>query len=551
MKQYITNIKNDLPAGLVVFLVAVPLCLGIAAVSGVPAFSGLIAGLVGGIIVGTISGSQLGVSGPAAGLAVIIYEAVDEFKTVAENGISDAVKASMTEEAFSNFLFLEVFPSFLLAIVLAGVFQVVLGFTNGGIIGYYFPSSVIKGMLAGIGITIFLKEVPHALGYDKDIEGDLEFWQVDGENTFTEILNALGNPDFGATIIALVGLAILILWQRKFITQFKWSSIIQGPLVAILAGIGLVFYFKGGSHEMIAEHLVNVPVANSASEFFGFFTFPNFTAISSGLVWKTAIVIAIVASLETLLCVEATDKMDPEKRVTPTNLELKAQGVGNIISGLLGGLPITQVIVRSSANIQSGGKTKMSAIFHGFFILAFVAFLPQVLNLVPRASLAAILLIVGYKLAKPETFKAMWTEGKAQFIPFIVTIFFIVFKDLLWGVGIGLVVAILEILYLNYKKPYLLDTDLNKNDNVYHFHLAEDVTFLHKASIMETLNNVPDGSKVTLDGSKSISIHPDVREIIRDFKTHAEFSNIELEIIGMQEGEQPTPINDFKKSIKN
>ena len=537
MQQFFSKLKNDLPAGLVVFLVAVPLCLGIAAVSGVPAFSGLIAGIIGGIVVGTLSGSSLGVSGPAAGLAVIIFDAIDQMKhNVAETATQD--------------VFVEAFQMFLLAVVIAGVIQVILGFVNGGIIGYYFPSSVIKGMLAGIGLTIFLKEVPHALGYDKDIEGDMEFWQVDGENTFSEILNALGNPDFGATIIAFVGIAILILWQQNFIKKFKFSTIIQGPLVAILAGIGLVFAFKDGSHEMIAEHLVNVPVAKNTEDFLSFFTFPNFSAITNVLVWKTAAVIAIVASLETLLCVEATDKLDPEKSITPTNRELKAQGVGNILSGLIGGLPITQVIVRSSANIQSGGKTKMSAIIHGFFILGFVALLPEVLNLVPRASLAAILLIVGYKLANPATFKEMWTEGKSQFIPFIVTIFFIIFKDLLWGVGIGLVVAIFEILYLNYKKPYLVDADLVKDNNQFHFQLAEDVTFLHKANILQTLNKVPNGSTVIIDGKKSISIHPDVREIIRDFETHAQYSDITVDIINFKEGTQPNPLAQFDKEIK-
>ncbi len=537
MKKYLSQIKSDLPAGLVVFLVAVPLCLGIAAVSGVPAFSGLIAGIIGGIVVGTLSGSSLGVSGPAAGLAVIVFDAINQMK--------DNVAETATQDVF-----VEAFQMFLLAVVIAGVIQVILGFMNGGIIGYYFPSSVIKGMLAGIGLTIFLKEVPHALGYDKDIEGDIEFWQVDGENTFSEILNALGNPDFGATIIAFVGIAILILWQQNFIKKFKLSNIIQGPLVAILAGIGLVFAFKGGSHEMIAEHLVNVPVAKNTNEFLSFFTFPNFGAITNVLVWKTAAVIAIVASLETLLCVEATDKLDPEKSVTPTNRELKAQGVGNILSGLIGGLPITQIIVRSSANIQSGGKTKMSSIIHGFFILGFVAVLPEVLNLVPRASLAAILLIVGYKLANPSTFKEMWVEGKAQFIPFMVTIFFILFKDLLWGVGIGLVVAIFEILYLNYKKPYLVDVDLIKDNNQFHFQLAEDVTFLHKANILQTLNKVPNGSKVIIDGKKSISIHPDVREIIRDFEIHAQYSDIQVEIINFKEGTQPNPMAHFDKVIE-
>ena len=539
MKKYFSQFNADLPAGLIVFLVAVPLCLGIAAVSGVSAFSGLIAGIVGGIVVGSLSGSQLGVSGPAAGLAVIIATALQEFKA--------QVDQSLAPDA----LFAETFQTFLLAVVLAGGIQILLGFLNGGIIGYYFPSSVIKGMLAGIGITIFLKEIPHVLGYDKDLEGDMDFWQVDGENTLTEIINAFGNPDFGAASIGALGLLILILWQQGFMQRIKLFTYIQGPLVAILSGIGLVYLYRGGSHEMLTEHLVNVPVATSANDFFGFFTFPRFSAISNPLVWKTALVIALVASIETLLSAEATDKMDPQKRVTPANRELKAQGIGNMVSGLLGGLPITQVIVRSSTNIQSGGKTKMSAIIHGFFILGFVAFLPQLLNLVPRASLAAILLIVGFKLAHPSTFKAMWSAGLNQFAPFLVTILFIVFKDLLWGVSIGLTVAILEILYLNYRKPYLVNIDQNTADNIFHFQLAEDVTFLHKASILDTLNKVPPGSNVIIDGSKSISIHPDVREIISDFETHAQFINVTLTLVGMKEGVQPDPLAEFDKAVGN
>jgi MFS superfamily sulfate permease-like transporter len=538
VKQLFSNFKSDFPAGIVVFLVAVPLCLGIAAVSGVPAFSGLIAGILGGIVVGAISGSQLGVSGPAAGLAVIVFQAIETFRAEANQQLT---AIQITAEALEMFF---------LAVVIAGVIQLILGFLNGGIIGYYFPSSVIKGMLAGIGITIFLKEIPHALGYDKDIEGDMEFFQIDGENTFTEILNAFGNPDLGASLIALAGLAILIIWEQKFIKRIKLTQLIQGPLVAILAGIALVFLFRGQALEMIPEHLVNVPVPNNPNEFIKLFSLPNFTAITKPLVWQTAFVIAIVASLETLLCVEATDKLDPQKRVTPTNLELKAQGIGNILSGLIGGLPITQVIVRSSANIQSGGKTKLSAIIHGLFILLFVAFLPAVLNLIPRASLAAILLMVGYKLAKPGLFKSMWKQGLNQFLPFAITIFFIIFKDLLWGVAIGLVVAIFEILYLNFKKPYLVDIDTNKDDNVFRFTLAEDVTFIHKASIQDTLNKVPSGSFVTIDGSRTVSMHPDVLEIIQDYRIHAMHLNIKVELVKMEKWTSPNPKADFEEAVE-
>ncbi|MEY2923965.1 MAG: hypothetical protein RLZZ337_505 [Bacteroidota bacterium] len=537
MNKLFSNFKADFPAGIVVFLVAVPLCLGIAAVSGVPAFSGLIAGIIGGIVVGTLSGSQLGVSGPAAGLAVIVFEAINSFRQEVDQNL-DAIQ--ITAEALQMFF---------LAVVIAGFIQLVLGFLNGGIIGYYFPSSVIKGMLAGIGITIFLKEIPHAVGYDKDIEGDMDFFQIDGENTFSEIVNAFGNPDFGAAIIAIIGLVVLIIWEQKFIKQFKFSQLIQGPLMAILAGIAMVFAFLGTAFEMIPEHLVNVPIAESTSNFINLFSLPNFSAIANPLVWKTAFVIAIVASLETLLCVEATDKLDPQKRVTPTNLELKAQGIGNMLSGLIGGLPITQVIVRSSANIQSGGRTKLAAIIHGLLILLFVALLPQVLNLIPRASLAAILLMVGYKLAKPSLFKSMWKQGLNQFLPFIITILFIVFKDLLWGVAIGLAVAIFEILYLNFKKPYLVDIDTDKTNNIFKFTLAEDVTFIHKASVQDTLNKVPAGSYVTIDGSRTISMHPDVLEIIEDYMIHAKHLDIKVELINMEKWTGTPPLAKFNQAI--
>ena len=526
MKKYLSNIKTDLPAGLVVFLVAIPLCLGIASISGVPIFSGLIAGIVGGIIVGSFSGSQLGVSGPAAGLAVIILNSMTDFGTLFS-------QEGMTESAIMH----EALSFLLLSVVIAGVLQLIAGFFNGGIIGYYFPNSVIKGMLAGIGIVIFLKEIPRALGKVGKTEG-----------LFKPILEMLSNWALGPTLIAVSGIVILLLWERPFMKKIKLFQIIQGPLVAILVGVMLALTFKDNSDfSFVQGHVINVPSANSFDEFVGFFTVPKFSAINEPMVWKTGIVIALVASLETLLCVEATDKLDPQKRVTPTNLELKAQGIGNVVSGLIGGLPITQVIVRSSANIQSGGKTKMSAIFHGLFILGFVGFLPWLLNYIPRASLAAILLVVGFKLAKPSTFKAMWKSGKAQFIPFVVTIFFIVFKDLLWGVGIGLAVAVFEILYLNFRKPYLIDSDPDEKHFV--FKLSEDITFLHKASIQQTLNKVPDGSSVVIDGTNSVNIHPDVIEIIENFRTHASYSDINLVLTNIKDVDRPSSMTTLAHAL--
>jgi len=382
------NLKKDLPASIVVFFVALPLCLGIALASGAPLFSGLIAGIVGGIIVGALSGSQIGVSGPAAGLAAIVF-------------------AAILSLGYENFL---------VAVVLGGIIQIIFGVLRLGIIGYYFPSSVIKGMLTGIGIIIILKQIPYFFGFDKDPEGDFAFFQIDGENTFSEIFNTIsgiiaGNYSLGATIIAIIALAILILWSNVLSKKGKIFQLIQGPLVAVVIGIIFYVFTKDSSLVITKDHLVAVPVPDSFDSFIGQFNFPAFGAITKAEVWVTAFTIALVASLETLLCVEATDKIDPHKRVTPTNRELLAQGTGNIISGMIGGLPITQVIVRSSANIQSGGETKLSAIVHGFFLLISVMLIPTLLNQIPLSVLAAILFIVGFKLAKPSLFSKMYKLG--------------------------------------------------------------------------------------------------------------------------------------------
>ncbi len=503
-KGIFSNLKHDIPASIVVFLVAVPLCLGIALASGAPLFSGVIAGIIGGIVVGAISGSQLGVSGPAAGLAVIVLSAIAE---------------------------LGVFEVFLLAVVISGVIQVILGYAKAGIIGYYFPSSVIKGMLSGIGIIIILKQIPHGLGYDKDYEGSLTFAQPDGNNTLSELFHMFEAISPGAALITAISMVILILWEQPFMKKIKVFSIIQGPLVVVAGGIIMNLLFQNiPSLALNTDQVVAIPVPESFSGFFGQFTLPDYSQILNPNIWMIGATIAIVASLETLLCLEATDKLDPQKRVTPTNRELKAQGVGNIISGLIGGLPITQVIVRSSTNIQSGGKTKMSAILHGVIMLVSALVIPKVLNLIPLASLAAILFVVGYKLAKPVVFKQMYGLGIEHFAPFMVTILGIIFTDLLVGIILGLVVAIMYILYNNFKKPFLFDSDKHLKDGVLHMKLAEDVTFINKASILNTLSQVPDGSKIIIDASKSINICQDVIEIIQEFKTSAEYRNIQVEI---------------------
>ncbi|MEM1121587.1 MAG: SulP family inorganic anion transporter [Bacteroidota bacterium] len=502
---FFANLKSDLPASVVVFLVAMPLCLGIALASGAPLFSGIIAGIVGGIIVGAISGSQLGVSGPAAGLAVIVLTAIQE---------------------------LGAYETFLLAVVIGGIIQTLLGFAKAGIIGYYFPSSVIKGMLAGIGIIIILKQIPHAVGYDKDYEGSLAFNQPDGHNTLSELFYMFQGISPGAVAITLISLAILILWEQPFMKKQSFSKIIQGPLVVVISAIFIGLALQGTEYALRAEQMVNIPVAESISGFFGQFTMPDFSQLGNPAVYITGITIAVVASLETLLCLEATDKLDPYKRVSPANLELKAQGVGNVVSGLIGGLPITQVIVRSSTNIQSGGKTKASAIIHGCFLILTAMLIPNILNMIPLASLAAILFLVGYKLAKPVLFKEMYAAGKEYFVPFMVTIIGIVLTDLLMGIGLGMVVAIFYVLYKNYQKPYQFDISKEGDRQVIRLELSEDVTFLNKANILKTLNQIPDNTKVIIDASRSIEIDKDVIEIISDFKQGAQYKDIEVEFIG-------------------
>ncbi len=515
------NLRYDFPASIVVFLVALPLCLGIALASGAPLFSGLIAGIVGGTIVALLSGSPLGVSGPAAGLAVIVLGAIQDLG----------------------------FEAFLLAVVIAGVFQVGLGLLKAGVIGYYFPSSVIKGMLSGIGIIIFLKQIPHALGYDKSPEGDFAFVQTDGQTTFSELINMLNYISPGAVIISVVSLAVLILWEQKFMNKLSFTKLVKGPLVVVLAGVGLNILFQSmPGYTLRADQMVNIPVPDSLSGFFGQFTFPDFSQITNTHIFVTAMTLAVVASLETLLCVEATDKLDPLKRITPTNRELLAQGAGNIVSGLIGGLPVTQVIVRSSANIQSGGRSKASAFIHGILLLVSVMSIPVILNLIPLSSLAAILFLVGYKLAKPSLFVDMWKQGKDQFIPFIVTILGIVFTDLLIGIGMGLVVGIIQILWNNYKIPYHFSPEDYEPGKPIRIQLSEDVSFLNKASIQRTLDQLPDDSVVIIDASRARSIHPDIIEIIENFEENAKTRDIEVQLNDLVDNSH-NPVSQFETAV--
>lgn len=522
MKNLLSHWRTDFSSGIVVFLVAVPLCLGIAVASGAPPLSGIIAGIIGGIVVGAISGSRVGVSGPAAGLASVVLVAIKDFSPkVNEKGLSEeAIEAANAAAA------VEGFQIFLLCVVLAGIMQIIFGLLKGGFIAYYFPNVVIKGMLAAIGIIIFMKQIPHAVGYDEDPMGDDAFNQVDGHNTWNELSYMLDGITWPAVIISIVSVIILILWNYDFIKK-SFLGKIPGPLMVVGLGIIATLGLQGTPYELISKHRVNLGVDEVSVE--GLTTFPNWSFINDPNVWIVAVTIALVASIETLLSVEATDKLDPEKHATPTNRELFAQGAGNTLSGLIGGLPVTQVIVRSTANITSNAKTKMSAIYHGFLILGFVLLLPDVLNLIPMASLAAVLFLVGYKLASPQKFIESYKNGWLEFIPFVVTIGSIYFTNLLLGIGIGLAVSIFFVLYRNYKAGHYLEKGISSKGDVYIVHLTENMTFLNKASLQETLNSIPENSFVVIDKSRVVTMANDIKELLEDFYTRAKYENIEIE----------------------
>ena len=509
---------KDLSSSIVVFLVALPLCLGISLVSDAPLFSGLIAGIVGGVVVGSISGSRLGVSGPAAGLAVIVADAINDIGS---------------------------FEVFIAAVVIAGIIQVILGYAGAGKVAFYFPSSVIKGMLAAIGISIILKQIPHAIGVDKDPNGDFKFFQSDGETTFSELLN-IENYVPGALMVGAICLGILILWESKWIKGNKILNLIPGPLLAVFAGIGLNFWFPD-SMVITKEHLVNIPEIGSFSGLSEYLIHPKLSSFAKFKVIKVGVVIAIIASLETLLCVEATDRLDPEKNITPTNRELKAQGFGNIISGLVGGIPVTQVIVRSSANIQAGGKTKLSAILHGIFLFGTVMLIPQFLNMIPLSALAAILLVIGFKLAKPSMFKRLFAEGQDQFIPFITTIIAVLFTDLLVGILIGLLVGIGYVLFTNFRSAIVLEM----KDRHMIIHFKKDVFFYNRAELMKLLSKLREGDELTLDGTKVDFIDHDIFLAIQDFVDQADQKKIKVNVIDITR-QKITFINqkDHKEEIK-
>lgn len=491
------DLVKDLIAGLVVFLVALPLCLGIAVASGADPLAGLIAGVLGGLVVGFLSGSHTSVSGPAAGLTAIVIA------QIANLG----------------------FDGFLLALVIAGVIQLVMGFAKAGQLSSFFPSSVIKGLLAAIGVILILKQIPHLLGHDKDPEGEMSFIQPDGENTFTELFETFyeigalfqHEPHFGAALIGIASIAILVIWGR--IPALK-NSLVPAPLVVVVLGVfgQLGLGTLGDTWAISAEHLVKVPTPESFTDWFKEFKSPDWSKILELNIYIGAVTIAIVASLETLLNLEAVDKLDHYKRNSPGSRELCAQGVGNICSGLIGGLPMTSVIVRSSVNVNMRATTKVSAIFHGFLLLIFVGFFPSVLNLIPLSALAGVLIVTGFKLASPALFKKMWSEGPYQFAPFLITLVAIVFTDLLIGIIIGLVVSLLFILNSNLRQSLKQTQETHVDGDVQHVQLPNQVSFLNRAAITRVLDSMTKGQHLLVDASQSNYIDPDILSLINEFK---------------------------------
>jgi MFS superfamily sulfate permease-like transporter len=496
-----SSLKYDIPAGAVVFLVALPLCLGIALASGTPMFAGIIAGIVGGIVIGTLSGSHVSVSGPAAGLTVIVLSALASIGS---------------------------FRGFLVAVVISGLLQLVFGALKFGIIADYVPNSVIKGMLAGIGILIILKQIPHALGRDTDYEGDFKFLEVGGNDALSSIAHAVASASTGAVLIFVLGVAVLLVWEMLS-KRSRFFQLVPGPLAVVVLGIGLnqLFrYFAPSMYLSSTDHLVTLPVVTSVSDFIGQFTFPDFSTIGNIAVWKAAGTIAVVGSLETLLSLEAADRLDPYKRISSSDRELRAQGVGNIISGLIGGLPVTSVVVRTAANAEAGARTRMSTIIHGLLLLASVIFLPRILSLTPLASLATILILVGFKLTKPELYRKVFSQGMDQFLPFIITVLAVVFTDLLTGVIVGVACGVFFVIRTNHHEAI---TVVHEGQN-YLFRFTKDASFINKNEFRRKLRELPDGTHVIIDGTRALFIDHDIMEIVADFQLLAPYKNIQVDL---------------------
>ncbi len=497
-------LKHDIPAAIVVFLVALPLCLGIALGAGAPMIAGVTAGVVGGIVAGALSGSHVSVSGPTASLVVIVLTATQRVGS---------------------------YRGFLVAVVLSGLLQIVFGVLRFGEIADYVPNSVIKGLLAGIGVIIILKQIPHALGRDSDFEGDFSFLQFGGNNTLSELAQSVVSASLGAVIIFAVGLALMLLWDRAA-GKARVFQIVPGQLAVVAAGIGLnqLFSVIAPGLEAHPAHLVNLPVPASMADFFRQFTWPDFSAISNQTVWTTALTIALAGSTETLLSLEAADRLDPYKRMSSPSRELRAQGIGNVVSGLIGGLPITSVVVRTAANVEAGARTRMSTIIHGVLLLASVIVLPGVLRLTPLACLATILIVVGFKLTKPSLYRKVYSQGWDQFLPFIVTVLGVVFTDLLTGVLVGLTFGIFFVIRTNHHEAITVVSQ----DSNYLFRFTKDASFLNKNEFRRKLRALPDHSQVVVDGSRALFIDHDIREIVEDFRQLASHKSIEIETRGWE-----------------
>jgi carbonic anhydrase len=503
----VQTLRKDLPAAIVVFLIAVPLCLGIALASGAPLISGLVAGIVGGLVVGSLSGSHTSITGPSAGLSAVILGEINQLGS---------------------------FDTFLLAVVLAGVIQLALSAVRAGVVSDYAPSNVVKGLVTAIGIILILKQLPHAVGYDVDNEGDFSFIQPDGFNTFTELLGMIDNVTPGALVLSLVSLALLILWDKSFLKRLP----IPAALVVVVLGILLNELVFSEEMRLTAVHLVNLPLGPNAgvSGFIDSLTFPNWSQLANPAVYTSAVTIAIVATLLTLVNLEAVDKLDPDKRHAPPNRELFAQGTGNVLSGILGGLPLSTVIVRSSANINAGAQTKLSAILHGVLLLAFVIAAPRLLNMIPLASLAAILLTVGYRLVNLQLFREFYLKGKDQFIPFMTTVVAIVFTDLLIGTLLGLACSVFFLLKASHANSFHERHELHPQGTVIRLKLSQEVSFLNRGALLDRLASLPHDSHVVLDGSDTQYIDHDVLEIIREFASvTAKGKNIQLTMQGFKD----------------
>lgn len=496
-------LKYDLPAGLSVFLVALPLCLGIALASGAPPYAGILSGIIGGVVVSFLSGSQLSVSGPAAGLSTLVASTILSYGD---------------------------YRIFLVSVIVAGIFQVILGALRLGVIANYFPSAVIKGMLAAIGILLIAKQIPFALGYDKPdfwSSGFLSFFQ--GKDFQSSFHNLNVHATRGAIIISIASLAALILLQQPFAKKIK---MVPAPLIAVILGVVINYLFKTATsgYSLRPTQLVYIP-----ENIFGNISLPTFSKIfSNSEIWKDGVIIGLLATLETLLCVEAIDKLDIHNRITPVNRELIAQGSGNIICGLLGAIPMTAVIVRGAANVDAGARTRLSSVTHGIFLVLTVLFVPFVLNQIPFASLAAILFVTGFNLTKPKLYQNMWSLGWKQFLPFIFTIIIILMTDLLIGVTAGLLISVYYIVSNNFKAEYKIQTAIRDGHEIFYIRLNSNVTFLNKVKLRDALDKIPEDSKLTIDGSQCNYIDYDILEIISEFENKAQDRDIEVRLLNIE-----------------